>query len=60
MATTKPNVAAGDYAGASIITNLIAAIKTEFTRRNNPYNSTGLKAAGETLTSTVTDGEFID
>ena len=60
MATAKPNIGAGDYASASIITNLISAIKTEFTtRRDNPYNKTSLKNAGLSLTSPSANG-YVD
>lgn len=45
-------VEVGDSITAGIITTLLNDIKTEFKRRNNPYNTTGLGDIADSITIT--------
>lgn len=48
-------VTAGSTIVAGILSTLLQDIKTEFTRRDNPYNKTGLGSIGETLALSTSD-----
>jgi hypothetical protein len=50
-------VATGDFIVAQVITDLINEIKSEFERRDNPYNTTGLVEAAQSLSISPLDSE---
>ena len=50
-------VATGEFIVAKVITDLINEIKSEFERRDNPYNTTGLVEAAKSLSISPLDNE---